>query len=292
MTRSLTLSLLLLCALAPAALADRQRSVHVSAPSCSYSLSVVFADPVSDTGLVNGRIVVTPSVASCTSWNAFSPVDWIMLDPGASPGELSVTVKPNTVSLPRQATVRIAGRELVINQLAKPEPPLVDGGIMSNPFFNTDLSSWIWLSRFPIGAGTFQWSPQDANGSLASGSLQLRSTNASASTPGMQRLQCVNFAGGGVYQLNFAYRMLPTGGVTAVSVFELDSPDCSDPSANYAVVASSQYTTNNTTNWRRAELLFATSGTSKTLMVVFGTKAQVNPPFDAWIDDVIVKQIR
>lgn len=284
MKRLLILPLALVL-LAPLAQAQRHRAVHSSAPPCSFSLSVVYADPVPDVGMVRGRIVVTPSVASCTSWSAFSPVDWIVFEPGNTANEAAITVKPNESAAARAATVRVAGLSLAVNQQGKIAPPIIEEGIVKNGTFNTDLANWGWQDRFPNGVGLVSWVASDANGNPASGAMLLRNTLLAG--PGMQSLQCVSVNSGAVYSLSFAYRMQVSGsGLMQVSVFDLESADCTGP---YSVRFTKQYFQSGSDAWRRDTNSFRLGGTAKSALIVFASKTSNNAAFDLTIDDVAMK---
>lgn len=288
MTRRLALSLVLLVAvLVPVAEAQRQRSVRVSAPTCSFSLSVAFPNPVPDAGMSRGRLIVNGSPSSCTSWNAYSPVPWIIFESGSPSGEAAVTVLANTSTSIRTATVLVAGLDLVITQLGKPEAPIIETGIIKNGAFATDLSFWGWQDRFPNGVGTVTWSNLDANGSAASGSLRMRNTQLSG--PGMQILQCVQIPNiGEVYDFKFAYRMQATfSGAMAVRIIEFASQDCTGPYDVTSVRLDQTFFPNNTEAWRREETSFRTGATAQSAIVVFGAKTQNAQPFDAYVDDVV-----
>ncbi len=284
-----SLALAMTVALVPAAQAQRQRSVRVSAPSCSFSLSIAYADPVPDTGMVRGRIVVTPSPSSCTSWNAYSPVDWIVFESGAPANEAALTVLVNTSTVARTATVRIAGIDLPVTQLGKvdvPEVPIVDTGVVKNGTFNTDLANWGWQDRFPNGVGTVTWaSGVDANGSAGSGSIRLRNT--ALEGPGIQSLQCVSVEPGLNYTYSFAIRLGPaSAGLAVTSVFDLESTDCSGP---YFVRFTQSYYGDASNSWQRKSNTFRVGFAARSLLVVLAGKTNTSAPFDVYFDDVSVK---
>jgi hypothetical protein len=285
MKRLLVLPLALVL-LAPIAEAQRQRAVHSSAPPCSFSLSLAYADPVPDVGMVRGRIVLTPSAPTCTSWNAYSPVDWIVFEPGNPANEAAMTVKRNESTTARAATVRVAGLELNVTQQGKVEVPIIEVGVVKNGTFASDLANWGWQDRFPNGVGTVTWAAGiDANGSAASGSMRLRNTLLDG--PGMQSLQCVSVEAGVVYNFSFAYRMQVSGsGLMQVSVFDLESADCTGP---YFVRFTKQYFPNGTDAWRRDTNTFRLGGTARSSLIVFASKTQTNAAFDVYIDDVVMK---
>ncbi|MGN6187209.1 MAG: BACON domain-containing protein [Thermoanaerobaculia bacterium] len=277
-----TLALAVL-SIAPIAQAQKQRAVRVPAPPCSFNLSIAYADPISDAGMVRGRINVLPSASNCTSFSTYSPVDWIALDVDSTTS-VAVTVTPNPSTLARSAKVRVAGIDFNITQQGKVEAPFIETGVVKNGTFNTDLANWGWQDRFPNGNGTFAWATPDANGSASSGSMQLR--NVPGTSAGMQRLQCVQVTPAVVYSFTFAYRMSPANGLAQVSVFDLDTDDCSGP---YILRFTKQYFPNGTDNWRRDTNSFRLAGTTKSCLVVFASKTENNSAFDLYVDDVIMK---
>lgn len=284
MKRILGVSLALaLLAVAPFAEAQKQRAVRVPAPQCSFALSFGFADPISEAGLSGGFITLTPSSPNCTSWSAYSPVDWISFaTQSTTQAVMIVTANPSTSA--RTASVRVAGNDFTVTQQGKIEPPLVETGIVKNGTFDLDLANWGWQDRFPNGVGTFNWSSFDANASATSGSLQLRNT--AVAGPGMQRLQCVTVTAGAVYSFSFAYRMRPSGGLSQVSVFDLDTEDCTGV---YVLRLTKQYFPNNSDTWRRDTNSFRMGGAAKSALIVFASKTSTSAGFDLFVDDVVLK---
>ncbi|HEX2835266.1 MAG TPA: BACON domain-containing carbohydrate-binding protein [Thermoanaerobaculia bacterium] len=261
--------------------------MRVPAPQCSFSLSFGFADPIPDAGLAGGFITLTPSASGCTSWSAYSPVDWISFaTQSTTQAVMVVTANPSTGA--RSASVRVAGNDFTVTQQGKVEPPLIETGIVKNGTFDLDLANWGWQDRFPNGVGTSNWSNVDANGNSLSGSLLL--TSVPGSVPGIQRLQCVQVTPATGYTFSFAYRMsatLPTAGLSAVSIFELESDDCSGP---YSLSETGTYYPNGTNDWRRSTFSKPFRFGSRSALIVFASKTQTSAPFDLYVDDVIMKQ--
>lgn len=270
---------------APYAEAQRQRAVRSPAPPCSFSLSIGYADPISDAGLVRGHITVTPS-AGCTSWNAFSPVDWIVFEDDTTT-DVKITVLSNSSTNARTAKVRVAGLDFSVTQQGRVEVPIIETGVVKNGSFNTDLANWGWQDRFPNGVGTVVWTSLDANGNAGSGSMRVRN-QPSAVTAGMQILQCVNVNAAAIYNFSFAYAMTQSGGLMQVSVFDLDTDDCSGP---YVLRFTKQYFPNGTDAWRRATSdPFRVGFAAKSALIVFASKTTSNlNPYDVYIDDVVLK---
>jgi hypothetical protein len=283
MKRFLVVSVALaLFAVAPMTQAQRQRAVRIPAAPCSFALTLGFLNPVPDLGLVRGRIDVLSSSPSCVSWNAYSPVDWITFEPGDTAAAAAVTVQPNASSEARTAVVHIAGLDLGITQLGKVDVPIVDTGIVQNGTFTSDLTNWGWQERFPNGTGSVTWSNLDADGSSVSGSMRLRNTLLTG--PGMQQLQCVSVTAGQIYDFQFAYRMQASSGLMQVSVFHLDSTDCSGV---YTLDFTQQYFPSGNDNWFHGEGTFRVGGGARSALIVFASKTQsANQSFDTYIDDV------
>jgi hypothetical protein len=280
------LAVLALLALVPPAEAQRHRAVRPPAPPCAFSVSLAYPDPVPDAGMLRGRMIVTPSPASCTSWNAYSPVDWIVIEAGAAANELAITVRPNEVTTPRAANLLVAGLEVPLTQLGRPETPIIETGIVKNGTFAKDLANWGWQDRFPNGVGTVSWSAVDANGSATSGSILLRST--AIPGPGIQSLQCVSITPGQVYEYRFAIRLGPeTEGVAVTSVLDLDSADCTGP---YAVRFTEQITGDASRSWQRRTATFRAGFEARSALIVLASKTKTNAAFDAHFDDIVLTQ--
>lgn len=269
-----------------AAEAQRQRAVRIPAPACSFALSIAFANPVADTGVVRGRIIVTPSSGACTSWNAFSPVDWIFFEPGDAPNEAAITVRENLETTPRAARVRIAGTEVEITQLGRPSPPLIDTGLVKNGAFDTNLDHWGWQDRFPNGPGSVEWTSLDSNGSSQSGSIRLRGTSNGSQIPGKQILQCVPVQGGQVYTFGVDVRTGTTEqGVGVISLFDLVTDDCSGP----YTLAFTQHYNGNGVDWTRESRSFRVGIDARSLLIVLASKTKLTTPFDVYLDDITLK---
>jgi len=286
MKRSLVAAFAFATLVVPAAHAQRHRAVRVVAPACTFSLSVDYPNPVPDTGMTQGRITVTPSSQSCTSWNAFSPVDWISID-GQTDTVLTISVKSNASSTARTAALRIAGLDLFVTQQPHvDQPPLIETGLVKNGTFNTDLTNWGWQDRFPNGVGTVTWSSSDAQNSAGSGSMMLRST--AIPGPGIQSLQCVTgIVSGQVYNYSFYIRLGNVNqGVGVTSVFDLDTDDCSGP---YTLRYTQNFNGDGTT-WQKVSNSFRVGFSAKSMLIVLASKTKLNTPFDVFYDDIAVKQ--
>jgi hypothetical protein len=277
------IALLALAVVPLSAEAQRHRAVRTPAPTCSFSVSIAYADPVPHAGMVAGRIVVTPAPASCASWDAFSPVDWIVVERGAAPNEISVTVTPNETSNPRTANLRIAGVEVPLTQLPRPDSPVIETALVKNGTFDRDLTSWGWQDRFPNGVGDVFWDAADANGSTGSGSMRLRST--ALAGPGIQRLQCIaNIEPGQVYEYRFAIRLgAATNGLSQTSVLDLDTPDCSGP---YEVRFTEEIAGDAASSWQRRSATFRVRFEARSILIVLAGKTKTAAPFDVFFDDV------
>jgi hypothetical protein len=90
---------------------------------CSFTVTPEAISEVVASGATR-RIDVTTS-ASC-SWTAVANVSWITLPPnagGTGAGAIDVTIAANTGSQPREGTITIAGRTVVVSQQGAAAPP-------------------------------------------------------------------------------------------------------------------------------------------------------------------------
>jgi hypothetical protein len=90
------------------------------AAACSYTVTPVSVTAA--TAGVSGTIAVVTQ--SACAWSGSSPVGWITLT-GAGPGNgnASYTVAANTGTVPRTATLTVAGTSVVVTQAPRPKPP-------------------------------------------------------------------------------------------------------------------------------------------------------------------------
>lgn len=280
--RSRSVVLVSLLLLASSAHAQRHRAVRSPAPQCTFSLSSAIGDPVSEGGVIRAAVRVTPIPASCTSWAAFSPVDWIAIETDAQ--NAYVTVAPNPTNEVRTARITVAGVQLQINQLGNVvvSPPEVN--LLQNGKFNVDLSFWGWQDRFPNGTGTATWSSLDAANSITSGSMRL--TDDMSSSNAYQQLQCVRVTPG-MHQYGFTVRANTTTGVQPViAIVQFVTPDCSGSypgySAKSAFVAQAGA-------WEPRSYSVAVTEGKQSILVVVGAWARQGGTQEVWIDDVFVR---
>ncbi len=262
------------------AAASRRRAVRSPGPDCSFALTRLFADPVPDSGMVDGAVQVVPNPSTCTSWLAFSPVDWILFDVEA--GRALLTVTPNTSPDARSASVRIAGIPLQVTQLGR--PAITDPNLLRNATFDTDISHWGWQDRFPNGTGDASWSPLDANGSAHSGSIRLR--DELENTRSFQQLQCVN-AAPGVYRYGAAFRAASRDGARGVIAF-LEYPEA-DCAGEFARVATKIIQPVQSGVWERYDYLDQLSDGNKSILIVIAGWAREPGLQEVWVDDVFVR---
>ena len=283
-----TLVLLLCVVLAVSVSADsRRRAVRSGSSDCTFLLSTAYPDPVPDIGMVRGQVRVTPSSATCTSWNAFSDVDWITIETDATTAYL--TVLPNTTTTTRSARVRVAGIDFQLTQQQAQEgpisPPPIVGNMLTNGTFNTDLHAWGWLARFPNGTGDATWSSLDANGSTTSGSMRLRDDLASG--PAYQQLQCLNVEGAGVYDYGAAVRAASRSAARAVlALVEYDAPNCS---GNYPPYTTRTITVAQAGAWQRVSYNASTSPNARSISVIIAGWAREAGFQEVWFDDVFLR---
>lgn len=274
----------LVFALAVATLASagpKHRAVRGPSSGCTFSLSSSLGESVSETGVVNGIVHVTGTPAGCTSWKAFSPVDWITITSDVQ--NAYVTVAPNPTAEVRSAVITIAGVSLGVTQLGasviSPEPNL-----LQNAHFDRDLSFWGWQDRFPNGTGAATWSSLDAAGSPASGAMRL--TDDTNSGNAYQQSQCVQLTPG-LYQYGFNVRASTTTGVQPViAIVQFATADCSGTYPGYqaknSFVAQAGV-------WEKRSFTVAVTDGKQSVLVVVGAWARQPGTQEVWLDDVFLR---
>lgn len=232
--------------------------------------------------MIRGVVRVTPIPASCTSWAAFSTVDWISIDTDAQ--NAYVTITPNPTNQVRTALITIAGVQMQINQVGNVvvSPPEVN--LLQNGRFNADLSFWGWQDRFPNGTGAASWSSLDSANSITSGSMRL--TDDISSTNAYQQSQCVRVTPG-MHQYGFTVRANTTTGVQPViAVVQFATTDCSGPYPGYqsrnSFVAQAGV-------WEPRSFTVAVTEGKQSILVVLGAWARQAGTQEVWIDDVFVR---
>jgi len=284
-SRSLRIILLLSLSVATIAMAEpRRRSVRTPAPPCTFSLSSAVPDPVSEVGVTRAAVQVIPAEGGCTSWNAFSEVDWISVE--TDPSTAYLTVQANPLPSVRSSLVRIAGIQLNVTQAAQSGPisPPSAGDLVANGHFDSDLAHWGWQDRFPNGTGDVSWSTFDATGSNSSGSIRLRDDLTSG--PAYQQLQCIQ-ATPGTYDYGFSVRADTRTGVRGIiAILQFDTPDCSGSYGTYPTkivqVAAAGA-------WEQHTYTQTLASDKKAFLIVIGSWAREAGLQTVWIDDVFLK---
>ncbi|HUR82765.1 MAG TPA: BACON domain-containing carbohydrate-binding protein [Thermoanaerobaculia bacterium] len=293
--RSLGIALIALALVAPGATAGtRRRTSHHPATPCSYSLVPTWGTAnIAPSGITRALVLVYGQTQECSQWGAYSNVDWVTVEAApmaAQPGAL-VTVIANPTSQTRSATLIIAGIRLNLTQDgATTISPPIAGNLLVNGTFDKDVSAWGWFSRFPNALGTPQWSQLDANGSPASGSMLLRDTDFLASQS-FQQLQCVRLnTGGGFYEFGTKVRTGGANGEAAIALLTYASTDCSDPyltaDRKDRVLRPSQSGV-----WTKYDFNGTISGNARSALIVVASAADA-PPFEAWFDDVYLREVK
>ena len=279
--RHVLLFLIALLLAATAAASPRRRAVRSPGPGCTWSHVATFTNPVPDSGMVRGAVQVVPDPPTCTSWAAYSPVDWIEVE--LEPMQALLTVAPNTAPETRTATVLIAGLPLEITQLGR--PAVTDPtNLLRNATFNTDIAFWGWQERFPNGSGDASWSSLDANGDAHSGSIRLRDDMVSSLS--FQQLQCVN-AAPGAYRYGAAVRAASRDAARPIiAFFEYPQADCAGEFARFTTKII-QVTQSGA--WERYSYLDQLSDGYKSILIVIASWAREPGLQEVWIDDVFVR---
>lgn len=288
MTRTLAPVLVLLALASSLEAGPRVRSVRSPAPACTFSLSPGFATTVAAAGLTGAVINVTASGAACSSWNAYSLTDWVVV--ARSNNTVLVDVAPNPTTTPRTATILVAGIRYAFSQEGDTvviSPP-VAGNVLSNPGFDTDLSFWGFQDRFPNGPGSASWAGLDARNNPNSGSIRLRNTRAAgAAGHTFQQLQCVAVDAGQVYEYGGTF-FATTRDVSAVFAIVEYADDGCDVAAVLTENQTPRIDTPGT--WQTETYTKRMGPTSRSAFVVIGSLARVAGTHEVLLDDVFLKK--
>ncbi|HVG24947.1 MAG TPA: BACON domain-containing carbohydrate-binding protein [Thermoanaerobaculia bacterium] len=291
--RRLALLSLILVFLAPAGSASRRRAAHSPATECSFSLVPTWGNaPISASGVTRALVLVYGQTQECAGWAAYSPVDWITVEAApmaAQPGAL-VTVAPNTATIARSATLAIAGIRLVVTQeaAATVAPPVGNPNLLANGTFDKDVSAWGWPRRdYPNGPGSPQWSQFDANGSPASGSMLLRDVDFLFGQA-FQTLQCVRIQSGKTYAFGAKIRVGSSDGDAPLAFLTYQSSDCS---GNYKI-RNVQTAKPQPGIWQPFDYTQRVELEERSAVLVFGSAANTAPPFEVWIDDAYIREVK
>jgi hypothetical protein len=269
---------------APAALA-RVRVVRHPAEPCSFSLVPAWgAAAVPAAGQTRGIVFVYGQTASCAQWNGYSSVDWVTVEAAPMDAQPAayVTVSPNDSPQARTASLIIAGVRLDVTQ--EGAPAIANPNLVTNGTFNTNIDGWIWYSpRFPNGIGTASWSPLDANGSPASGSISLRDTG---SDKALQRLQCLPVNKSTDYRFGTKVRTLAPKerGDGTIALLTYKTPDCTGEYIDYEARLLSPVEPN---VWQEYSFTMRTGSRTQSVILVIASGA-VQGSFETLFDDVFV----
>lgn len=290
MTRFLSSALVLLFVASAADVsAARNRSVRTAAPQCSFSLSPGFAATVSSAGLSQAALNVIASPSTCTSWNAYSLTDWVVVT--RSGDVVRVDVAPNPLDTARTATILVAGIRYSFSQEGSPviSPPVVPGNLLLNGGFDSDTAFWGFQDRFPNGPGSAAWSSADANGNPNSGSIRLRNTRAEgAGGHTFQQLQCVAVDAGEVYE--YGGKFFATSSTAGSAVFAI--VEYADDGCDVAAVASENQVPRSRTpgTWQSQTYTKRMGSTTRSAFVVIGSLATTPGTFEVLMDDVFLRK--
>lgn len=278
------LLLLALASLAAPAFA-RVRAVRHPADQCSFSLSPAWGTAaIPSEGLTRIPVIVHVQTGTCVQWSAYSPVEWVVVEAApldAQPAAY-VTVARNDSPESRTTTLIVAGVRLELTQ--EGAPAIANPNLVTNGAFHTNLDGWIWYDgRFPNGAGAASWSPLDADGSPASGSILLRDTGFQLA---FQRLQCLPAGRSTDYRFGAKVRtgQASTRGDGAIALFTYASDDCTGEFTSDTTRRLSPAEPN---VWQEYEFTMRTGSRTQSMILVIASGAAAHP-FDTWFDDVFV----
>lgn len=268
--------------------AARNRSVRTAGPQCSFSLAPTFGTTVSSAGLSQAALNVIASPSTCTSWNAYSLTDWVVVT--RSGNLVRVDVAPNPLTIPRTATILVAGIRYSFSQEGSPviSPPVVPGNILANGGFDADLSFWGFQDRFPNGPGSASWSSEDANGNPNSGSIRLRNTRPIEQSHTFQQLQCVAVDAGEIYEYGGKFLAhSATGGTAMWAIVEYADANC-----DVAAVSSDTQVPRSRTPgaWQAHTFTKRMGATTRSAFVVIGSRATEPGTFEILMDDIFLRK--
>lgn len=266
----------------------RMRAVRHPAEACAFALVPEWTGSVPAAGITRGVVLVLGQTASCAQWSAYSQVDWVIVEAApldAQPAAY-VTVAPNTNPEGRITTLVIAGVRIDVMQegapaIANPRSLVTNGSL------HTNIDGWIWYDgRFPNGRGNASWSPLDANGSPASGSILMRDDGIGLA---FQRLQCLPVTRSTQYRFGAKVRTgaAKSRGDGTIALFTYPSPDC-----------TGEFTDNETRLlspaephvWQEYAFVMRTGSRTQSMILVIASGA-FTPPFETWFDDVFVEPV-
>jgi len=289
MTRTIPAVLVALSlVLAADASAARNRSVRPAGPQCTFSLSPTFAATVSSAGLTQAPLNVTANPATCTSWNAYSLTDWVVVT--RSGNVVRVDVAPNPVSTPRTATILVAGIRYSFSQEGAPVivPPTIPGNVLVNGGFDVDLAFWGFQDRFPNGPGSASWSSADANNNPNSGSIRLRNTRPADQSHTFQQLQCVAVDAGEIYEYGGKFFAGSAEAGTAMwAIVEYADDNC-DVAAVFSETQVPRSRAPGT--WQSHTFTKRMGATTRSAFVVIGSRATEPGTFEILMDDVFLRK--
>jgi hypothetical protein len=278
--------ILALASLAAPAFA-RGRVVRHPADPCSFSLAPAWGTAaVPAAGLTRIPVVVFAQPATCVQWSAYSSAGWVTVEAApldAQPAAY-VTVAPNDSPESRTTTLIVAGVRLDVTQEGAPAIANPNN-LVTNGTFHTNVDGWIWYDgRFPNGIGNASWSPLDANGSPASGSILVRDTG---SVRPFQRLQCLTVNNSTDYRFGVKVRTsLPsTRGDGTIALFTYASEDCSGEFTSNTTRVLSPAEPN---VWQEYEFTMRTGSRTQTMILVIASGARLGT-FETWFDDIFVE---
>jgi hypothetical protein len=278
--------LLALASLAAPAFAGRVRVVHHPAETCSFSLVPTWGTaPVPAAGLTRGAVFIYGQTASCAQWNAYSPVPWVTVEAAPMDAQPAayVTVTPNPTPESRATTLVIAGIRFDLAQEAA--PTLTNPNLITNGGFDMNIDGWIWYTpRFPNGIGNASWSPLDANGSPASGSISMKDTGG---TKPFQRLQCLPVTKSTNYRFGIKARTTAPKekGDGTIALFTYKTPDCT---GEFTEGDSHLLSPDEPNVWHAYSFTMRTGSRSQSMLVVIASGA-VQGSFETFFDDVFVE---
>lgn len=211
------------------------------------------------------------TVAGGCDWSPISGASWIIAAPAS--GGVSVDVAPNPDANPRTALIHVRGAVVVVTQEANQIPNLV-----SNGGFDNSIAGW---STAFSGGGS---------ATPSSGTALITSTEPRT---GYQLSQCVAVTGGKTYEAGVK-ALIPAGqsaGVVNFAVYEYWVPNCPAPGTPYHQKRELS-APGPVGSWFDQSVTWSTDFATRSVLVVIGAGGSPAPPFNAYFDDVYLREKR
>ena len=200
-----------------------------------------------------------------------------------------VDVAPNPTSTSRTATLLVAGVKVdLIQEATAVIAPPIEGNLLRNGGFDTDLSFWGWQDRFPNGTGSVAWSSVDGTSKPNSGSIRIRNSRPVNEGPAYQQLQCASAVGGEVYEYGFRFVAdSTTAGSAVLAVVEYADATCDSATVSKETRTKTIRTPG---TWQSESYTIRLGSTTQSVLIVIGGFASAGNTYEVNLDDVFFRK--